>query len=75
MRRINFVKTDDDKKILGSIIESSGELHFNGMGFTVYNSLKTAYGESPPTDKKIFDTLASGWSNGPVKTVMEGEAK
>lgn len=69
MRRIDFVKTDDPKTKLGFIRETPLGLEFDGMGTSVFNSLKRAYLSRPPTDARLFAVLAEGWSNGPVKTV------
>jgi hypothetical protein len=70
MSTINFVKSDNPKQKLGSIRQSPTGLQFDGVGQQVFNSLKRAYGADPPKDATLFSVLASGWSNGPVKTVV-----
>ena len=73
MRRIDFVKTDDPKMKLGHIRETPLGLEFDGVGTQIFGSLKRAYWSHPPTDARLFSILASGWSNGPVKSVTTEE--
>ena len=73
MRRIDFVKTDNPKTKVGFIRETPMGLNFDGVGTSVFNSLKKAYLDNPPSDARIFSILASGWSNGPIKTVTTEE--
>ena len=73
MRRIDFVSTDDPKTKYGFIRETPMGLEFNGLGDTVFKSLKKAYLSKPPTDARLFSILAEGWSNGPIKSVTSEE--
>lgn len=73
MSRIDFVKTDSPKTNVGSIQETPFGLKFEGVGASVFNSLKKKYLNQPPTDAKLFSILASGWSNGPIKSVTTEE--
>lgn len=73
MRRIDFVKTDSPKTNVGWIKETPFGLQFNGVGTSIFQSLKKKYLNKPPADDKLFSILASGWSNGPIKSVTTEE--
>jgi hypothetical protein len=71
VRQVDFVSTDDPKQKHGYIKETPLGLVFDGLGTSVFQSLKKAYLTKPPSDAKLFSILASGWSNGPIKTVTK----
>lgn len=73
MRRIDFVMTDTPKTNVGFIKETPFGLQFDGVGQSIFTSLKKRYLSKPPADATLFSILASGWSNGPIKGVTTEE--
>lgn len=69
MTELHLVTTDDRAKVLGTIRITGGRATFTGRSAeTIFrNTQKQRRTEN--SDQAIFDLLAKGWSNGPLKLV------
>lgn len=68
-RRLHLVTTDAEPREIGTIaMDAGGVAHCTGGALSVWRAMR----RYAPSDADLFELLAGGWSNGPVRLVPGG---